>query len=64
MDSARAHYRKRLDAGASTPEALRCLIDRRLARVVFNHLHTDHRSRNNPRGSESTPCAQHLIYCR
>ena len=28
----------------STPEALRCL-KRRLARVVFSHLNTDHQAR-------------------
>jgi transposase len=39
----RAYYRKRIDAGASTPEALRCL-KRRLSRVVFNHLHNDHQN--------------------
>ena len=43
----KAYYRKRLDAGDSTTEALRCL-KRRLARVVFHHLHTDHRTRNQP----------------
>jgi transposase len=35
-----AYYRKRLNAGASKPEALRSL-KRRLARIVFHHLHTD-----------------------
>lgn len=35
------YYRKRLAEGDSTREALRCL-KRRLARVVFGHLHTDH----------------------
>lgn len=43
----RAYYRKRLDAGASKPEALRSL-KRRLARVVFHHLHTDHQTTNQP----------------
>ena len=43
----RAYYRKRLNAGASNPEALRSL-KRRLARVVFHHLHTDHQTRNQP----------------
>jgi transposase len=38
------YYRKRLNAGDSNTEALRCL-KRRLARVVFHHLHTDHRNR-------------------
>ena len=38
------YYRHRLAEGDSTPEALRCL-KRRLARVVFNHLHTDHNNR-------------------
>jgi transposase len=42
-----AYYRKRLDAGASKPEALRSL-KRRLARVVFHHLHTDHQNRIQP----------------
>jgi transposase len=36
----RDYYHKRLDAGDSSTEALRCL-KRRLARVVFNHLKTD-----------------------
>jgi transposase len=35
----RAYYSRRLDAGASRPEALRCL-KRRLARVVYQSLHT------------------------
>ena len=43
----RTYYRKRLDAGASKPEALRCL-KRRLARIVFHHLHTDHQNRVQP----------------
>jgi transposase len=38
-----ASYRKRLNAGASKPEALRSL-KRRLARIVFHHLHTDHQN--------------------
>jgi transposase len=42
-----AYYRYRLAAGDSTTEALRCL-KRRLARVVFGHLHTDHQTRNHP----------------
>jgi transposase len=42
-----AYYRKRIDAGNSKTEALRCL-KRRLARVVFHHLHTDHRNRIQP----------------
>ena len=42
-----AYYRKKLAEGHSTPEALRCL-KRRLARVVFHHLHTDHQNRNQP----------------
>jgi len=36
----RSYYRKRLEGGDSTTEALRCL-KRRLARIVFNHLKTD-----------------------
>jgi transposase len=43
----RTYYRKRLDAGASKPEALRSL-KRRLARVVHHHLHTDHKNRKKP----------------
>lgn len=35
-----AYYRKRIEHGDSTTEALRCL-KRRLARVVFNALHAD-----------------------
>jgi transposase len=42
-----AYYRRRIAAGDSTTEALRCL-KRRLARVVFHHLHTDHNIRTNP----------------
>jgi transposase len=42
-----AYYRKRLDAGASKPEALRSL-KRRLARVVHHHLQTDHKNRTKP----------------
>ena len=42
------YYRKRLASGDSRTEALRCL-KRRLARVVFNHLRTDH-------GIHQTPC--------
>lgn len=38
------YYRHRLAEGDSTTEALRCL-KRRLARVVFGHLHTDHKNR-------------------
>lgn len=37
----RTYYEKKKTEGMSTPEALRCL-KRRLARVVFNHLTTDH----------------------
>jgi transposase len=40
------YYRKRLAAGDSSTEALRCL-KRRLARVVFHHLHADHQTRPN-----------------
>jgi transposase len=40
------YYRKRLAAGDSTPEALRCL-KRRLARIVYNRLHTDEQSRHH-----------------
>jgi transposase len=42
-----AYYRHRLTTGNSTTEALRCL-KRRLARVVFHHLHTDHQNRIQP----------------
>lgn len=41
------YYRHRLAQGDSTPEALRCL-KRRLARVAFGHLHTDHNHRQQP----------------
>jgi transposase len=41
------YYRHRLSAGDSNPEALRCL-KRRLSRVVFGHLHTDHQNRPQP----------------
>jgi transposase len=41
------YYRHRLAAGDSNPEALRCL-KRRLARVVFGHLRTDHNNRSQP----------------
>jgi transposase len=37
------YYRKRLAAGNSSTEALRCL-KRRLARIVYQRLHTDHRT--------------------
>jgi transposase len=40
-------YRKRINAGDSKTEPLRCL-KRRLSRVVFHHLHTDHQSRLQP----------------
>jgi transposase len=43
----RAYYQKRLNAGASKPEALRSL-KRRLARVVHHHLHDDHQNRLQP----------------
>jgi transposase len=42
-----AYYRKRLATGDSSTEALRCL-KRRLSRVVFSHLHTDHQDRIQP----------------
>lgn len=40
------YYTKRLAAGDSTSEALRCL-KRRLARVVYNRLHDDKKSRHH-----------------
>jgi transposase len=43
----RGYYQKRLNAGASKPEALRSL-KRRLARVVYHHLHNDHQNRLQP----------------
>jgi transposase len=43
----RAYYRKKLDAGATPSEALRSL-KRRLARVVFQRLHTDHHTHHQP----------------
>jgi transposase len=42
-----AYYRRRQATGDSNREALRC-PKRRLARVVFNHLQTDHQSRQKP----------------
>jgi len=42
-----AYYRHRQASGDSNPEALRCL-KRRLARIVFGHLHTDHNNRTMP----------------
>ena len=41
-----AYYTKRLASGDSTREALRCL-KRRLARVVYNRLHDDEKSRHH-----------------
>lgn len=41
------YYRHRIAVSGSKTEALRCL-KRRLARVVFNHLHTDHQNRIQP----------------
>lgn len=41
----RAYYEKKLAEGKSTTEALRCL-KRRVARVVFNRLTTDHNNRH------------------
>ncbi|HWM17624.1 MAG TPA: IS110 family transposase [Microbacterium sp.] len=43
----RTYYRKRLDSGDSTVEALRCL-KRRLARVVFHELHADQQPTADP----------------
>ncbi|UOE43160.1 IS110 family transposase [Agromyces larvae] len=43
----RAYYRKRLDTGDSTVEALRCL-KRRLVRIVFHALHTDQHPAQTP----------------
>ena len=40
----KTYYEKKKAEGMSTPEALRCL-KRRLARVVFNNLTTDHQAR-------------------
>jgi transposase len=42
-----AYYRHRQAEGDSTTEALRCL-KRRLARVVYGHLHADHHIRQQP----------------
>ncbi|OBH10958.1 transposase [Mycobacterium sp. E1747] len=42
-----AYYHHRLNTGDSGSEALRCL-KRRLARVVFHHLHTDQQNRILP----------------
>jgi transposase len=43
----RTYYRARLAAGDSSTEARRCL-KRRLARVVFHHLHIDQQHRQQP----------------
>lgn len=43
----KTYYEKKRAEGMSTPEALRCL-KRRLARVVFNHLTTDHQASRQP----------------
>lgn len=43
----KAYYEKKLAEGKSTTEALRCL-KRRLARVVFQLLTTDHNNRQTP----------------
>lgn len=42
----RDYYRKRLAAGDSTTEALRCL-KRKLARIVFHHIKTDQHSHDS-----------------
>ena len=42
-----AYYRRRQNCGDSKTEALRC-FKRRLARVVYHHLHTDHQFRTKP----------------
>ena len=42
-----AYYRHRLAVGDSNTEALRCL-KRRLARIVFGHLHADHQIADKP----------------
>ncbi|WP_156748568.1 transposase, partial [Mycobacterium sp. E3198] len=41
------YYRRRIAAGDSKTEALRCL-KRRLARIVFGHLQTDEQTRQKP----------------
>jgi transposase len=46
----RAYYQKRLGAGDSTTEALRCL-KRRLARIVFNILKTDQTNASSSAGT-------------
>lgn len=43
----KTYYEKKKAEGMSTPEALRCL-KRRLARIVFNHLTTDHAAAATP----------------
>jgi len=48
LDGLGQAYCRRLNVGASNPEALRSL-KRRLARVVFHHLHTDHQTAQKPR---------------
>jgi transposase len=49
----RTYYRKRIDNGDSTVEALRCL-KRKLARIVFHTLHTD---QHNVETAPSLPLA-------
>jgi transposase len=46
----KTYYEKKKAEGMSTPEALRCL-KRRLARVVFHHLHTDNNTVTTAAGS-------------
>jgi transposase len=43
----KTYYEKKKSEGMSTPEALRCL-KRRLARVVYGHLNTDHQAAAAP----------------
>ena len=47
----KTYYEKKKSEGMSTPEALRCL-KRRLARIVFNTLNTDHNSANRAAGDQ------------
>jgi transposase len=52
----KTYYEKKKAEGMSTPEALRCL-KRRLSRVVFNHLTTDHHARHQQPVPASMPAA-------
>jgi transposase len=54
--SGKTYYARKKAEGMSTPEALRCL-KRRLARVVFNHLKSDHTTGQPATGKVLTAAA-------